>query len=96
MDKSRQKKRQKQSKKRRSLHDKHRRRRKKDLVPNIPFIVAYQGDPAMGAYYYCNDAHYYKLIGATKRPFDRLERYLMKGIASIFALEGKILIKEAG
>jgi len=98
--KRRQKKKQRQKqlerKKRRSLHDKHRRRRKKDLMPNIPFLVAYQGDPAMGAYYYCNDVHGYQLIGATRRPFERLQRYLMKGIASIFKLDGKILVKEAG
>lgn len=101
MGKSKQKdkkKRQKQKAQRRirSLHDKHRRRRKKDLVPNIPFIVAYQGDPAMGAYYFCNDVHDYKLIGSTLKPFERLKRYQMKGIASLFKLDGKILVKEAG
>ena len=95
--KERKRQRQRQQHKRRSLHDKHRRRRKKDLMPNIPFLVAYQGDPAMGSYYFCNDVirngvHNYQLI---TRSFSRLDRYCMKGIASIFAQEGKILVKEA-
>lgn len=93
--KKEQRRKQLQRKKRRSLHDKHRRRRKKDLMPNVPFLVAYQGDPAMGAYFYCNDIHGFKLIAATHNPFERLHMYLMKGIASVFMLEGKILVKEA-
>lgn len=84
-----------QIQKRRSLHDKHREQRR-DLTLNMPFIIAYQGDPAMGNYFYCNDLHIHKLISPeTEGPFARLQRYLNKGIASIFMEEGKILVKEA-
>jgi len=95
----RKKQKQRQEQKKRSLHKKHKDRRKKDLTNGLPFIIAYHGDPAMGmGYFYCNDLHSYKLIAPKDRyekAFARLKRYQKKPIASMFKLEGKILVKEA-
>jgi len=83
-------------KKRRSLHRKHRDRRKRDCMIMMPFIVAFQGDPARP--FYCNDVRdyhnepIYELIRA-ERPFARLERYLGHHIVSIHA---KVLVYKAG
>lgn len=83
-------------KRRRSLHDKHKRRRKKDMMIGMPFVVAYQGDPAMGPYLYCDQVRTFKLISPpSEKPFARLYRYQMKPIKSIFLVIGKILVKEA-
>jgi len=81
----------------RSLHDKHRRRRKKDMMVGLPFIIGYQGDPAMGVgYMYCDQIHSFKLIAPSGwKPFVRLYKYQAKPIKSMFSMEGKILVKEA-
>jgi len=94
---SSQRQRQKEKRKQRSLHDKHRMRRKKDLMVGMPFIIGYQGDPAMGNRFYCNDIRSFKLIVPNKfdKPFARLYRYQMKAIASILMFDMKILVKEA-
>lgn len=88
---------QKYKRRKRSLHDKHKRRRKKDMMIGMPFIIGYQGDPAMGvAYMYCDQVRTYKLINAGWfKPFARLQRYLAKPILTMFAIQGKILVKEA-
>jgi len=87
---------QRNTKRRRSLHDKHRKRRKKDLMIGMPFIVGYQGDPAMGSRFFCNDVRGYQLIAPKGyKPFERLHKYLMKAISSIFKIDFKILVKEA-
>ena len=95
-NKKRQKRVQKRAKKRRSLHDKHRRRRKKDMMIGIPFLVAYNGDPAMGNYIFCDQVRSFKLINyGWNKPFARLAKYLMKPVKSMFLVANKILIKEA-
>jgi len=96
-DKQKQRQRQEERKKKRSLHDKHRERRKKDMMIGMPFIIGYQGDPAMGmAYMYCDQVHSFKLIASRReKVFARLKRYQKKAIKSMFKLEGKILVKEA-
>lgn len=94
LKKTRQK--QRLARKKRSLHNKHRRRRKKDCMIGMPFVVAYNGDPAMGNYFFCNDIRGYKLIGYSwNKPFHRLHKYLMKPIMTMFQVDGKILVKEA-
>lgn len=94
--KQRQKQKQRDARKKRSLHDKHKRRRKKDMMIGIPFLVAYNGDPAMGNYLFCDQVRSYKLINyGWNKPFARLHKYLMKPIKSMFLVANKILVKEA-
>ena len=85
-----------QRKKRRTLHEKHRERRK-DMIVKMPFIIGYQGDPAMGiAYMYCDQVRTFKLIAPkVDKTFARLRKYAMKPIKSLFKVKGKILVKEA-
>lgn len=84
------------AKRKRSLHDKYRRRRKRDVMVGMPFSIAYVGDPAMGSRFYCNDMHSFKLIGPSGwKPFVRLHSYQMKPIVSMFLVDSKILVKEA-
>jgi len=91
-------------KKRLSLHQKHKDRRRKDNMIGLPFIIAYQGDPARG--FYCNDVkvfgvHNYELIHDNKqdnllirdKAFQRLRRYLSHKVMS---MQAKILIWNAG
>jgi hypothetical protein len=93
-EKQRQKQREEQRK--RSLHRKHHDRRKKDMIEGMPFIVGFQGDPAMGGFMFCDQIHTFKLIAPHKlKPFSRLKTYQKKPIKSIFRMEGKVLIKEA-
>jgi len=78
----------------RSLHDKHRDRRKRDCMIGLPFIVAFQGDPARP--FYCNDVRVdgeptYELIKEEKQ-LARLARYLEHHVVSLHA---KILIYKA-
>ena len=87
-----------QRKKYRSLHDKHRERRKKDCMIGMPFIIAFQGDPA--GKFYCNDyPDTFELIPRTKQypkytnPFQRLKTYLKHHVTSIHR---KVLIYKAG
>lgn len=105
MSEQRQRKRQRQQekKKKRSLHDKHKMRRKKDVAPNLPFIIGYLGDPAQR--FFCEDVHEfdgrhsYGLIGnmpeCAEKRFTRLVRYMKHKITRI-AVEGKVLIYKAG
>lgn len=74
----------------RSLHDKHKDRRKKDCMIGMPFVIAYQGDPAQN--FFCNDIHTYDLIFGEKN-FARLERYLAHHVVT---MHEKVLIFEAG
>lgn len=82
--------------KRRSLHDKHKERRKKDCMIGLPFITAFQGDPAMP--FYCNDVRdydgtpVYELI-YSERKLARLARYLNHHVVTMHA---KVLIYKAG
>jgi hypothetical protein len=86
---------------RRTLHDKHRDRRKKDCMMGIPFILAFQGDPARE--FYCNDQHGYELIHAhtmtiwgisrTENALERLERYMEKHVVW---MGHKVYIYQAG
>jgi hypothetical protein len=82
------------SKKHRTLHDKNRDRRKKDCMIGMPFIIAYQGDPAQN--FFCNDVihdgvHDYDLIFG-ERNFARLERYLARHVVTLHA---RVLIYKA-
>lgn len=89
----------KKLKKRLSLHLKHKERRKKDNMIGLPFIIAFQGDPARP--FYCNDVmdkgiHTYELIhkdGSWDKAFARLKTYLAHHVVSMTA---KILIYKAG
>lgn len=95
--------RQRQKKKKKSLHKKHEERRKKDCMIGIPFILAFQGDPARP--FYCNDIHTYELIhnadvmgivsvnGVREKAFSRLRRYLGHHVVHMIA---KVLIYKAG
>lgn len=80
----------------RLLHDRNRRRRKKDCMIGLPFIVAYQGDPAQN--FYCNDVRdghgnaCYELI-RHEGPFIRLKRYMKHHIIN---LSKKVLVYKAG
>lgn len=79
----------------RSLHDKNRDRRKKDCMIGMPFIIAYQGDPAQN--FFCNDVihngvHDYDLIFGEKN-FARLDRYLAHHVVTLHA---RVLIYKAG
>ena len=72
--------------KRRSLHDRNRRRRKKDCMIGLPFIVAFQGDPAQN--FYCNDirdGHGNATYELTRKEghFVRLKRYMKHHIVAI-------------
>jgi hypothetical protein len=85
-------------KKRRSLHDKHKRRRKKDCVLGMPFIIAFHGDPTKT--YYCADyPSSFELIPRTNKypnysgPFARLKRYMQHHVTQI---HDKVLIYKAG
>lgn len=79
----------------RTLHDRHRDRRKKDCMLGMPFIIAFQGDPARP--FYCNDVHdiygepIYELI-REEGPFVRLKRYMNHHVVSLHA---KVLIYKA-
>jgi len=94
---------QKQKTKRR-LHTKHKNRRKKDCMIGMPFIIGYQGDPARGYYFRCNDMqrmyknrldyHYHLINPLTEKPFSRLKRYQKKRISDIAKI-GYILVEEA-
>ena len=84
----------------RSLHDKHHDRRKRDCMIGLPFIIAYQGDPAQN--YFCNDIHDYQLIyeaggcglwSKKEKAFTRLARYLDHHVVTLHA---KVLIYKAG
>ena len=85
-------------KKRRSLHIKHKKRRKKDCMVGVPFVIAFHGDPAR--LFYCADYPVsYELIPRTSvypaymRPFERLGTF---GMHHVTQIHGKILIFEAG
>ena len=79
----------------RTLHDRHRDRRKKDCMLGMPFIIAFQGDPARP--FYCNDVRNiygepnYELI-REEGPLVRLKRYLSHHVVS---LHTKVLIWKA-
>jgi|YelNatPaOPRAMG01_1025707.scaffolds.fasta_scaffold102993_1 hypothetical protein len=82
----------------RSIHDKHRERRKKDCMIGLPFITAFQGDPAR--LFYCADIpDRYELIPRTnnypdwEKPLGRLMRYLDHHITQI---HNKVLVYKAG
>lgn len=83
----------------RTLHDKHRDRRKKDCMIGLPFVIAFQGDPAQN--FFCNDIHSYELIhdevGRTDslrdKAFYRLIRYMDHHVVTMHA---KVLIYKAG
>lgn len=85
--------------KRRSLHRKHKERRKKDCMIGLPFIIAFQGDPAQ--LFYCNDIpRTFELIPRTEKyPFymlsalDRLKQYMKHHVVHIAK---KVLIYKAG
>lgn len=84
--------------KRRSLHDKHKERRKKDCMIGMPFIIAFQGDPA--GLFYCNDIpDRYELIPRTSRfprqtdMLARLKQYMKHHVVHIAK---KVLIYKAG
>lgn len=84
--------------KRRSLHDKHKERRKKDCMIGMPFIIAFQGDPAQK--FYCNDIpNSFELIPRTSRfpmhiyPLARLKQYMKHHVVHIAK---KVLIWKAG
>jgi hypothetical protein len=78
-------------------------RRKKDCSIGMPFIIAFQGDPARK--FYCNDVRdngepVYELIhaqsermGYMEKKFARLRRYLHNHVVSMNA---KVLIYKAG
>jgi len=85
-------------KKRLSLHDKHKKRRKKDCILGMPFIVAFTGDPSQ--LFYCADyPTSYELIPRTEqyprygKLFERLQRYMAHHVTQI---HGKVLIYKAG
>lgn len=87
-----------QLQKRRSLHDKHKRRRKKDCMIGLPFIVAFQGDPAQ--LFYCNDIpRTFELIPRTSNyprhmySLARLKQYMKHHVVHIAK---KVLIYKAG
>lgn len=90
---------QKTRKKRRSLLERCRRRRKRDCMIGLPFIIGFAGDPAQ--LYYCADfTTSYELIPRTQRypwdyetPFARLKRYTAHHITQI---HNKVLIYKAG
>lgn len=80
----------------RSLHDKHRERRKKDCILGMPFIMAFQGDPA--GLFYCNDIpDTFELIPRTgnykgNTPLERLKTYIRHHVVQIAK---KVLIYKA-
>lgn len=102
-DKKRQEQKKKEEQKRKSLHRKHKNRRKKDLMPNLPFIIGFQGDPARE--FYCNDEDQrdlsgnptYKLIPRNKifgeMKLKRLGSYFAHKMTRI--LKGKMLVYKA-
>lgn len=102
--KRREEQKQREEQKKRSLHKKHKDRRKKDIMPNLPFIVGFQGDPARD--FYCNDEDQrdrkgnpvYELIprrGARfgEMKFRRLSTYMAHKLTKI--LNGKVLVYKA-
>ena len=105
-EKKRQEQKQREEQKKRSLHRKHKERRKKDIMPNLPFIIGFQGDPARE--FYCNDENLrdfsgnpnYELIPRAKRlrysemKLKRLTSYLSHKMTRI--LNGKMLVYKAG
>lgn len=81
----------------RQFIERRRRRRKKDCMIGLPFIVAFQGDPAR--LFYCNDIpKYYELIPRTNKypniisPLVRLMRYMKHHVVWMHT---KILIWKA-
>lgn len=86
-------------KKRMRLHDMHKKRRKKDCIIGMPFIVAFHGDPAQ--LFYCADfPTSYELIPRTDKypwnydgPLERLKRYMWHHVTQI---HDKVLIWKAG
>lgn len=80
----------------RNIHERHKRRRKKDCMIGMPFVIAFQGDPA-GAFY-CNDIHSYELIPRTDlypsnwTPLGRLKFYQKHHVVQIAK---KVLIYKA-
>lgn len=101
-DRESQSQRQREKQKKRSLHRKHKDRRKKDVVPNLPFIIGFQGDPAMD--FRCEDVHgdsgnqlhIYRLnpIYGENRGLRRLSTYFSKKITRLHM--GQVLIYKAG
>lgn len=91
--------RQKHKRKRRSLHKKHKDRRKKDCILGMPFIIAFEGDPAR--LFYCADIpKTYELVPRTSMypwivegPLERLKRYLDHHVTQ---MHSKVLIYKAG
>lgn len=71
----------------RTLHDRHRERRKKDCMLGMPFVLAFQGDPA--GFFYCNDLpKTFELIPRTKMykgdtPLERLKKYMRHHVVQI-------------
>jgi hypothetical protein len=78
------------------LYERERRRRKKDCMIGMPFIIAFQGDPTR--LYYCNDLpDHYELIPRTPNyhgstPFMRLLTYQLNHVVT---MNGKVLIYKA-
>lgn len=77
--------------------DKRRKRRKKDCMLGLPFIIGFQGDPMR--LFYCNDIpKYYELIPRTELyphcygPFERLKKYMKH---FVIKMHGKVLIWKA-
>jgi len=96
------KQRQKEEQKKRSLHKKSKDRRKKDVMPNLPFIIAFQGDPSVD--FRCEDMHdyrregyhYYTLTGMRggENGLRRLARYKTHKITRFHM--GQVLVYKAG
>jgi len=84
--------------KRRSIHAKHKKRRKKDIIMGLPFIIGFGGDPAR--HFWCADyPHSWELVPKyywknRDRPFSRLRYYQKHHITNI-AYQGKVLIYKA-
>lgn len=85
-------------KKRRSLHAKHKRRRKKDCMVGLPFVIAFHGDPAR--LFYCADyPTSFELIPRTSvypqymTPLERLAKYIEHHVTQIHST---VLIFDAG
>jgi len=79
----------------RTIHDRNRRRRKRDCALGMPFILAFQGDPARP--FYCNDVRdgrepIYELIKSENGTLSRLRRYMLHHVVQ---MQAKVLIYKA-
>jgi hypothetical protein len=102
-EKERREQKQREEQKKRSLHRKHKERRKRDLMPHLPFIIGFQGDPARD--FRCEDVHsdskdqihtwiLNPIHGWGERGLRRLSRYFSNHITRLHM--GQILIYKAG